>query len=42
MKKEKMMLALLCILIITGCNDATQQPDSGKPNVPCSKCTSGR
>ncbi|WP_149096324.1 hypothetical protein [Paenibacillus terrae] len=34
MKKEKMMLALLCILIITGCNAATQEPDSGKPHVP--------
>ncbi|MGM1023596.1 MAG: hypothetical protein ACQEXV_24430 [Bacillota bacterium] len=42
MKKEKMMLALLCILIITGCNDATQEPDSGKPHVPTPKCTSGQ
>ncbi|MBE0336183.1 hypothetical protein [Paenibacillus sp. 23TSA30-6] len=36
MKKVKIIFltsALLCILIVTGCNDSAQQ-DSSKPNVP--------
>ncbi|ASR48756.1 hypothetical protein B4V02_19685 [Paenibacillus kribbensis] len=33
-KRFFLRIALLCMLIITGCNDATEQPDSSKPNLP--------